>query len=195
MSQNRNDTHIQISQSVQFGGSSQLCRVIVKWSKEFRTSIKRFTRLWHCFTRVNSAIVCLRQTVRERWSTPTQCRKAILRTIQDNGHVTNPRMKYEPDMSGLTRPHVEFNNVGIRQASIGTFACQRHEEAFKKIDTIPMDFEDPEILDLLLYRSVLREIWLLLRVRQFTEWVNETAPHLHMPSIHPDTRLESFAVF
>ena len=104
-------------------------------------------------------------------------------------------MKYEQDINGRSHPQLGFNNVGIRQASIGTFACQTHEEAFKKIDTSPMDFEDSEILDLLLYRAVLREIWLLLKVRQFTEWVDETAPDIYKPSIHPDTRLESLLYF
>ena len=121
--------------------------------------------------------------------------QAILRTIQDNGHVKSPQVKYEQDVDGRSHPQVGFSNVGIKQASIGTFACQTHEDAFKKIDTVPMAFEDPETLNLLLYRAVLREIWLLSKARQHTEWVDETAPHIYKPSIHPDTRLKSLLYF
>ncbi len=121
--------------------------------------------------------------------------QAILSTIQDKSHLKNPQLIYEQDEQGRSHPRVEFKNVGIRQASIGTFACQSHEVAFKKIDTIPMDFEDPEILNLLLYRAVLREIWLLSRIGQHTDWVDVRAPHLHRPTIHPSTRLESLLYF
>ena len=121
--------------------------------------------------------------------------QAILSTIQDKSHLKNPQLIYEQDEQGRSHPHVEFKNVGIRQASIGTFACQSHEVAFKKIDIIPMDFEDPEILNLLLYRAVLREIWLLSRIRPSIDWVDERAPHVHRPTIHPDTRLKSLLYF
>lgn len=121
--------------------------------------------------------------------------QAILRTIQENGHVKSPQVKSEQDVDGRSRPQLGFNNVGIRQASSGTFACQTREDAFKKIDTVPMDFEDPQILDLLLCRAVLREIWLLSKARQYMEWVDEKAPYIYKPSIHPDTRLESLLYF
>ena len=121
--------------------------------------------------------------------------QAILRTIQDNGHVKSPQVKPEQDEGGRSLPRVGFNNIGIRQASIGTFACQTHEDAFKKIDTIPMDFDDPGILNLLLYRAVLREIWLLSKIGQLTEWVDEKAPDIYKPTIHPATRLESLLYF
>ena len=121
--------------------------------------------------------------------------QAILRTIQDKNHIKNPQLKYEQDEQGRSRPRVELQNLGIKQASVGTFACQSHEDAFKKIDTVPMDFGDPEILNLLLYRAVLREIWLLSRTGQFTDWVDERAPGIHKPTLHPDTRLESLLYF
>ena len=121
--------------------------------------------------------------------------QAILRTIQDRNHLKNPQLQYEQDEQGRSHPRVEFKDVGIRQASIGTFACQTHEDAFKKIDIIPMDFEDPETLNLLLYRAVLREIWLLSKAGQSIDWVDQRAPYAHRPSIHPNTRLESLLYF
>ena len=121
--------------------------------------------------------------------------EAILRSIEDKNHVKNPQLIYRQDEGGNSHPHLEFKNVGVRQASIGTFACQTHEDDFKKIDTTPMDFEDPEILNLLLYRAVLREIWLLSRIREATDWVDDRAPHVHRASLHPNTRLESLLYF
>ncbi len=121
--------------------------------------------------------------------------QSILRTIQGENHLKNPQVIYEQDEQGRSHPRVEFKNVGIRQASIGTFACQLHEDAFKKIDTVPMDFEDPETLNLLLYRAVLREIWLLSKSGRFIEWMDDKAPGIHRPPIHPDTRLESLLYF
>ena len=121
--------------------------------------------------------------------------QAILDTIQEGGHLKGPQVKYIQDEKGRSCPHVEFNSVGITQASIGTFACQTHEVAFERIDTIPMDFEDPGILDLLLYRAVLREIWLLSKSENLTDWVDQRAPYIQKPPIHPDTRLESLQYF
>ena len=121
--------------------------------------------------------------------------RAILSTIQDKNHLKSPQLEYEQDEQGRSRPRLEFKDVGIRQASIGTFACQTHEDAFKIIDTAPMDFKDPDILSLLLYRAILREIWLLSRIGQFTDWVEERAPHVYLPTLYPDTRLESLLYF
>ena len=121
--------------------------------------------------------------------------EAILRSIEDKNHVKNPQLIYRQDEEGSSHPHLEFKNAGVRQASIGTFACQKHEDAFKKIDTTPMDFEDPGILNLLLYRAVLREIWLLSRIREATDWVDNRAPHVHRATLHPNTRLESLLYF
>ena len=121
--------------------------------------------------------------------------QSILRSIENENHLKNPQVIYGQDEQGLSHPHLEFKDVGIRQASTGTFACQTHEEEFKKIDTTPMDFDDPEILNLLLYRAVLREIWLLSRTMEATDWVDQRAPHVHRPSLHPNTRLESLLYF
>ena len=121
--------------------------------------------------------------------------QSILRTIEYKGHLKSPQVKYEHDTQGHSRPRVRFANVGIQKASIGTFACQNHEEAFRKIDTIPMDFQDSEIVNLLLYRAVLREIWLLSRMREFTEWADDRGLLGNSPANHPYTRLKSLLYF
>ena len=120
---------------------------------------------------------------------------AILSTIQDYDHVIAADIKYRKDEDGRSRPHMGFETVGIRQASIGTFACQTHEDAFKPIDTVPMDFEDPNIRNMLLYRAILREMWNLLRTRDHGDWVDEKAPFLYNPTVHPKQRLQSLSHF
>ena len=117
--------------------------------------------------------------------------RAILSMIKDDDHVMTPDGKYRRDEEGRSRPLVEFETVGIRQASIGTFACQIHEDAFKSIDANPIDFEDPSIRNILLYRAILWETWNLLRARDHADWVDKKAPFLYNPTVHPKQRLQS----
>ena len=117
--------------------------------------------------------------------------RAVLATIGDNGHVIVPMGRHEKDVEGRTGLHLGFDSKGIGVASTGTFACRTHENAFKAIDTVPMDFSAPHIRNLLLYRAVLREIWTLSRIRPGTDWIEERAPGTLIPSIHPDMRLQS----
>ena len=121
--------------------------------------------------------------------------RAILSAIQDDDHVMAPEVKYRRDDEGRSRPHMGFETVGIRQASIGMFACQTHEDVFKPIDANPMDFEDPSIRNMLLYRAILREMWNLLRARDHGDWVDEKAPFLYNPTVHPKQRLQSLVHF
>ncbi len=117
--------------------------------------------------------------------------RAVLRTIQDDGHVIQPEVKDDKDAEGRSRPAITFNLEGIGVASTGTFACQRHDNVFKEIDTVFMDLEDPNIRNLLLYRAVIREIWRLFALRPSTKSTDQALPSLHRSSIHPETRLKT----
>ena len=117
--------------------------------------------------------------------------RAVLEHIQDERHVVSPEMKFDKDEQGLSRPSVSFSSVGIGQASTGTFVCDTHDNTSKAIDVTPMDLDDSKARDLLLYRAVLREMWVLLRTRPAAAFLNEFVPFLHNPTNHPETRLES----
>ena len=81
--------------------------------------------------------------------------RALLLTIADEGEVIIPEheLKYPGDLEVIPpfRPEV------ISKASTGRFACDKHDKVFNPIDTLPMDFKDPTILNLLFYRAVLKE--------------------------------------
>ena len=117
--------------------------------------------------------------------------RSILTRIQDNGRVIQPKTRSEKDESGLSHVNPGFNTEGINRASTGTFVCQTHDNAFRAIDTIPMNLDDPNVRDLLFYRAALREAWVLLRLRPSISWMDSKIPSLFSPSIHPATRLES----
>ena len=91
--------------------------------------------------------------------------RSVLEGLQDDHHVMQFGIRFVVDESGRSCPHFEPTRHGIRQASVGTFVCWSHDRAFATIDTIPMDFTDPRVCNLLFYRAVLKEIWLLLRTR------------------------------
>lgn len=117
--------------------------------------------------------------------------RAVLKDIQDNGHIIQPEAGTERDEVGRDHFKLVFNKEGINRASIGNFACQIHDNAFRAIDTIPMNFDDPNVRDLLLYRAALREAWVLLRLRPATSRIDNAYPSLYRPSDHPNTRLRS----
>ena len=117
--------------------------------------------------------------------------RSILTKIQDNGHVIQLGTRHEKDEAGLSRISLTFVTKGINQASTGNFACQTHDNAFRAIDTIPMNLDDPNVCNLLFYRAALREAWLLLRTRPSTSLIDSKSPYLYRPSSHPNTRLKS----
>lgn len=117
---------------------------------------------------------------------------AVLQNIQEGGHVITPDIRYSNDRDGMPRPQITFVPVGIsKDASTGTFVCHDHDDVFKPIDNVPMDVEDPYIRDLLLYRAVLREIWLLLAKYEDFVRIHDQMPFPTTPSHLPRIRLES----
>lgn len=108
--------------------------------------------------------------------------RTVLRTISEEGYVIAPDTYTSAD--GL---ELRFRPEGIGQASIGNFSCQMHDSVFRAIDTTDIDFEDPRICDLIWFRALLREAWLLLRVRPFSEKLD----NLSDPSLRMENRLQS----
>ena len=166
-----------------------------RWAREIRVETNEFNKeIYEVFNRIyrNKHRRCLfADECTEEAVEAHSVSRAVLATIGHNGHVIAPMGRHEKDVEGRTGLDLGFDFKGIGVASTGTFACRTHENAFKAIDTVPMDFNDPHIRNLLLYRAVLHEIWTLSRIRPGTDWIEERVPDMLIPSIHPDMRLQS----
>ena len=117
--------------------------------------------------------------------------RSILTTMQHKGHVIRPGVKFRKDASDNSQLQLAFLSAGINRASTGTFTCRSHDEAFTTIDTIPLDFDNPTILNLLFYRAVLRETWQLLRTQRAVKWLESRGRIPGPLSVHPDNRLRA----
>lgn len=115
--------------------------------------------------------------------------RAILATIQHDGHLIRPTTKRMKDSAG--RPQLIFAHEGIRNASTNTFACQQHDALFAPIDTNPVDIFSPPTLELLFYRAVLHEIITLHMTMPTTNWIDKQAPLAFPATLHPHTRLRA----
>ena len=82
-----------------------------------------------------------------------------------------------------------FAFEGVRTASIGNFSCRKHDDIFQPIDTTDIDFNDSRIRDLLWFRAVLREAWLLHKIRPHQQPIERFLP----PSIRIANRLRSLS--
>lgn len=118
--------------------------------------------------------------------------RAILSTFQQENHVIQPSSRNRKDDSGRSYPAIEFKLTPITRASTGKFACETHDKKFQMIDTTPMDFDNPKLLDLLFFRAMLKEVWALLRIQKGTIHLEqERGPIPTHPGIHPDMRLRA----
>ena len=121
--------------------------------------------------------------------------KSVLKSIADDGHVASPDMSFPKDDAGLPKPYISMIREGINNASTGNFACHYHDAYFRNaIDQTPIHADDPYVQDLLLYRAVLRELWLLLATYPMHYQMERKAPritNLLPPWAHPIRRIES----
>ena len=105
--------------------------------------------------------------------------KSVLKSMADNGHVKSPEMTFSNDGAGIPKPEILMVAEGINQASTGTFSCHYHDDHFREaIDQTPTKVNDPYVQDLLLYRAVLRELWLLLATNPMSSQMERDAPHI-----------------
>ena len=117
--------------------------------------------------------------------------RAVLGELEANGHVVQPMLKTGHDDEGRSYPRLEFHLEGINRASTGTFACRMHDAAFAEIDTVPIDFDNPRVCDLLFCRAIIKDAWQLLRTQLATMWFERNGP-LPVPlPTHPNTRLRA----
>ena len=117
--------------------------------------------------------------------------RSMLKSIQHNGEVISPNARTSKDLSGLSNLNLKFMPEGVGRASTGTFTCQAHDSLFQSIDSSPFHFEDLSTLNLLYYRAILRETWLLSKVRPGVAHAERYGPVPTPFSIHPNTRLKA----
>ena len=117
--------------------------------------------------------------------------RAVLAHLEEDGHVIQPMFRAEHDDVGRSYPQMRFQIEGVNRASTGTFVCRTHDGAFAEIDTIPIDFDDSRVCDLLFFRAVLKEAWQLLRTQLATMWFERDRPLPGPLPTHPNTRLRA----
>ena len=112
----------------------------------------------------------------------------ILKTIQVDNHVIRLAGTPSTDASGNPSQTVEAQTIGINKASTGPFVCKYHEDLFKEIETPEADIHDNHVLDLMMYRASLLELWKLLRVTEpLSKWATPSVP----PPIQPSNKLRA----
>ena len=117
--------------------------------------------------------------------------RAVLADLEENGHVIRPMIRTGYDKVGRSYPDLGFQLEGINRASTGTFVCRTHDGAFTEIDTIPIDFDNPRVCDLLFFRAILKDAWQLLRTQIATMWFERDRPWPGPLPTHPNTRLRA----
>ena len=118
--------------------------------------------------------------------------RAILSTFQQENQVIQPSSRNFKDDSGRSYPAIEFKLTPITRASTGRFACETHDKKFGIIDTIPMNFDNPKLLNLLFFRAMLMEVWTLLRTRKGVMHLEQEKGQIPTPpGIHPEIRLKA----
>ena len=114
--------------------------------------------------------------------------KNILRAIQVANHVTRLTGRLLTDASGAISQPVKAEPIGIKKASIGPFVCRYHEDLFKEIERPDANLRDKRILDLMMYRATLLELWKQLTV---TEPIAKYVPPSMPPHLRPSHRLRA----
>ena len=129
---------------------------------------------------------CTEQTI---WAHSVS--RAVLETIQHHGEVIKPHTITSKDDSGRSHVGLRLMPEAISQASIGTFTCHTHDSIFNCIDTTPMDFDDPKVLNLLFYRAILKDAWVLFKTQKATMYQERKGPLPNPWFVHPYTRLKA----
>ncbi|MEH6478363.1 MAG: hypothetical protein V7727_21910, partial [Sneathiella sp.] len=78
--------------------------------------------------------------------------------LERNGHVVMPKQHHSKD-----GPSIKFKEVGRNLATTFTGFCAKHDQTiFKPLDTKPFSAKDSEQLFLLAYRSICRELHVIM---------------------------------
>lgn len=107
-------------------------------------------------------------------------KSTALSFIEEQGHVYGLSMKF-----GDGEPICEFKKIGRNNASTFTGLCNLHDtEIFRPIDTRPLDLNDVEQLFLIAYRSITRELHVLMESAIRLQMAHQT--NVKMGIVKPD---------
>lgn len=82
----------------------------------------------------------------------------VLDLLVEDGHVITPQQKM-----GKSGPKIVFEKVGRNNASTFTGLCAEHDASlFQVLDKLPFDQGNPEQLFQLAYRSITRELYVIM---------------------------------
>jgi hypothetical protein len=152
---------------------------------------REFHRL-HNLARLDNFGGCLFEpTCRNRPIKAHSVSRAILSKIQEGRHVLRPSIDSSLSESADPKRTIRFIREGVNKASTGTFACRNHDDNFKAIDIVPVDTDDHHTLNLMFYRAVLREAWVLQNTQKLTDEVEKLVEIPGPPPIHPNNKLRA----
>ena len=114
-----------------------------------------------------------------------------LAKLQLYGHVIQPTSKLGKDEKDRLQTRSSLELIGINEASTGTFVCRAHDDIFKEIDQPHIDLENDRLLDLLMYRAALLELWTQLKTLETMLDVRRAVPLY--PTIDPEVKLRAAA--
>ena len=155
------------------------------------TQKREFHRLRNLARLDNFGGCLFESTCRNRPIKAHSVSRAILSKIQEGGHVLRPSTDSSLSESADPKRTIRFIREGVNRASTGTFACRNHDENFKAIDMVPVDTDDHHTLNLMFYRAVLREAWVLKNTQKLTDEVEKRAGIPGVPPIHPNNKLRA----
>ena len=125
-------------------------------TRRFNTQVyKQLSDLWKFNPRK-----CLHsETCKEMTIKAHSVPRSVLSRMQEHGHVLQPIIKIAKNEDGRATGQTILEETGINEASTGYFVCRPHDGLFEKIDAPEPDLSDAKILNLLMYRASLKELW------------------------------------
>lgn len=107
-------------------------------------------------------------------------KSTALSFIEEQGHVYGLKMKIDDG-----KPACAFEKLGRNNASTFTGFCNLHDtEIFRPIDTKPLDLNDAEQLFLVAYRSITRELHVVMEGAVRLQTLHQT--HVNSGVVSPD---------
>lgn len=114
-------------------------------------------------------------------------KSTALSFIEEHGHVCGLKMKIHDG-----EPLCEFEKIGRNNASTFTGFCNVHDtEIFLPIETKPLDLNDAEQLFLIAYRSITRELHVVLESAVKLQTLYQT--HVNLGVVKPNEPTASAA--
>ncbi|MCR6502506.1 hypothetical protein MUO32_26105 [Shinella sp. CPCC 101442] len=114
-------------------------------------------------------------------------KSTALSFIEEHGHVCGLKLKV-----GNGEPVCEFEKVGRNNASTFTGFCNAHDtEIFLPVDTKPLDLGDAEQLFLIAYRSITRELHVVMESAVKLQTLHQT--HVNLGVVKPNEPTASAA--